>query len=78
MKQKPQKPIKIKSKVENIFPYGDCLVPIIPKNKKLSEETNLKFIRRVENMLYNICGCDKKIAEIILKECLKRNKERKY
>lgn len=77
MKQE-QKPIKIKSKVKNIFPYGNCLVPIIPKNKKLYKETNLKFVQRVEGILYDVCGCDKKRAEIILKECLKRNKERKY
>lgn len=26
--------ITLKYKVMNIFPYGDCLVPIIPKKKK--------------------------------------------
>jgi hypothetical protein len=48
-----------------------------PSSKKLYKETNEKFVGRVENMLYNICGCDKKRGEIILKECLKRNKEKK-
>lgn len=34
-----------------------------------------KFVGRVENMLFEICGCDALQAEIILKECLKRLKE---
>ena len=40
----------------------------------LYEETNRKFIERVENMLYSICGCDLKRGKIILEECLRRNK----
>lgn len=36
----------------------------------------LTNIQRVENMIYSICGCSKKDAEIVLKECLKRNKKR--
>jgi hypothetical protein len=45
--------------------------------KKLYDETNEKFIQRVQNVLYSICGLDKERAEIILKECLKRNKNDK-
>jgi len=36
-----------------------------------------KVIERVENMIYYISGCDKNEAEVVLKECLKRNKKRK-
>ena len=36
-----------------------------------------KFIQRVENMIYSICGCNFDEAEIILKECLIRNEKRK-
>jgi len=32
-------------------------------------------IQRVEHMLYNICGCNNEEAKIVLKECLKKNKE---
>ena len=46
--------------------------------EKLYKETNDKFIDRIENMLYYICGCDKERGKIILKECLERNKKRKY
>ena len=46
--------------------------------EKLYKETNEKFVQRVENMLYYICGCDKKRGREILKDCLKRNKLRKY
>ena len=44
--------------------------------KKLHRETNEKFVQRVEHMLYYICGCDYKRGEEVLKECLKRNKEK--
>ena len=44
---------------------------------KLYAETNEKFIGRVQNMLYNICGLDKKRAKEILEECLKRNEKKK-
>lgn len=44
---------------------------------KLYKETNDKFVSRVEGMLYDICGCDLERGRIILKECLKRNKNRK-
>jgi len=42
----------------------------------LYEETNEKFIGRMENMLYFICGCDYKRGRKILLACLKRNKEK--
>ena len=38
----------------------------------------IKFIERVENMIYYICGCSKEQGKIVLEECLKRNKERKH
>jgi hypothetical protein len=37
-------------------------------------QTNIK---RVENMIYYICGCNKEEGRIVLEECLKRNKEKK-
>lgn len=43
--------------------------------EKLYKETNEKFVGRVENMIYNICGCDIKRAKEVLEECLKRNKK---
>lgn len=46
--------------------------------KELYKETNEKFIGRVQNMLYEICGVDKKRAREVLEECLKRNEKRKY
>jgi len=46
--------------------------------KKLHKETNEKFITRVENMIYYICGCDKVRGKEILEECLKRNSKRKH
>ena len=45
--------------------------------EKLYAETNTKFVQRVENMIYYVCGCDTKRAKEILEECLKRNKQRK-
>jgi len=45
------------------------------KNSELYKETNEKFIGRMENMLYFICGCDFVRGNEILLECLKRNKE---
>ena len=44
--------------------------------EKLYKETNKKFIGRIENMLYSVCGCDIERGKIILEECLKRNKRR--
>jgi N-acetylmuramic acid 6-phosphate (MurNAc-6-P) etherase len=44
---------------------------------KLYKDTNQKFIERVENMLYYVCGCNKKRGREVLEECLKRNKEKK-
>ena len=44
---------------------------------KLYKETNDKFIGRIENMLYFVCGCDFDRGKIILEECLKRNKIKK-
>jgi len=44
--------------------------------KKLYKETNEKFAQRVEHMLYYICGCNAKRGREVLKECLKRNKEK--
>lgn len=44
--------------------------------EKLYKETNEKFVGRIENMLYYICGCDTKRGKEVLEECLKRNKER--
>jgi len=41
--------------------------------EKLYKETNEKFVQRVENMIYNTCGCDVKRAREVLEECLKRN-----
>ena len=43
--------------------------------EKLRKETNDKFVARVEKMLYEICGCDRKRGIEILKECLKRAEE---
>lgn len=43
---------------------------------ELYNETNEKFIGRIENMLYYTCGCDKERGRRILEECLKRNKKR--
>jgi len=40
-------------------------------------ETNEKFIGRVQNMLYYICGLNKNRAKEVLEECLKRNEKRK-
>ena len=34
-----------------------------------------KFTQRVENMLFETCGCNSIEAEIVLKECLKRIKQ---
>jgi len=48
------------------------------KQKIIIKETNEKFIARVEAMLYQICGCDKKRGRKILEECLKRNSKRKH
>ena len=45
---------------------------------QLYKETNEKFINRIEIMLYNTCGCNKKRAREILIECLKSNKEKKW
>ena len=44
--------------------------------EKLHKETNEKFVQRVENMLYYICGCDLKRGKIVLEECLKRTKKK--
>jgi len=44
--------------------------------KELHKETNLKFISRVQNMIYYTCGCDPFRAEEVLKECLKRNEDK--
>ena len=50
-------------------------------NKKeineLYKETNKKFVGRIENMIYYICGCDQKRAREVLKECLKRDRIKK-
>jgi len=46
--------------------------------EKLYLETNEKFIGRVQNMLYRICGLDKKRAKEVLEECLKRNENKKF
>lgn len=35
-----------------------------------------KFVRRVENMIYYICGCDYNEAKEVLEECLRRNKQK--
>lgn len=56
--------------------YCDKCVNTIIEIKELSRETNEKFIERVENMLYSLCGCDLKRGKIILEECLKRNEKR--
>lgn len=46
------------------------------KKSKLYKETNEKFIGRIENMLYYICGCDFARGHEILLECLKRNEKK--
>ena len=46
------------------------------KLKELYDETNEKFISRIQNMIYYICGCGPKRAKEILEECLRRNKEK--
>ncbi|MDP3026673.1 MAG: hypothetical protein Q8N63_03120 [Nanoarchaeota archaeon] len=43
------------------------------KQKKIHEETIEKFVGRVENMIYSVCGCGYDYAEEVLKECLDRN-----
>ena len=35
-----------------------------------------KFVDRVEGMIYSICGCSYREAREVLKECLRRNKEK--
>ena len=45
--------------------------------EKLYNETNEKFVERMEQLLYYTNGCDTKRAKEILEECLKRNKQRK-
>ena len=35
-------------------------------------ETDEKFIERVTNMVFNICGCDKERGIKVLKESLRR------
>ena len=42
----------------------------------LYKETNEKFIERIENMLYCICGCNFERGKEILLECLKRNEDK--
>ena len=36
-----------------------------------------KFIERIQNMLYNICGCNKEEAKEVLEECIKLNTQYK-
>lgn len=48
------------------------------KQKEIIKETNEKFLLRIETMLYQTCGCDKKRGKKILEECLKRNAKRKH
>ena len=51
---------------------GNLPIFIINKMKnteKLYKETNEKFVQRVENMIYNTCGCDIKRAREVLEEC---------
>jgi len=38
------------------------------------QETNEKFVQRVGHLLYDVCGCDTERAQLILEECLARNK----
>ena len=38
------------------------------------QETNEKFVQRMQHMLYEICGCDAERGKLILDECLERNK----
>jgi hypothetical protein len=33
---------KLKYEVKNIFPYGDCLIPIIPKKVSKKKKENSK------------------------------------
>lgn len=35
-----------------------------------------KFVQRIEGMVYNTCGCSYREAQEVLKECLRRNKEK--
>ena len=37
-----------------------------------------KFVQRVENMLFNICGCSKEDALEVIKEVNKNIKEEKW
>jgi len=42
--EKPELPVQqVKSKVENVFPFGDCLVPDIPKPEAKFETSELVF-----------------------------------
>ena len=35
-----------------------------------------KFVQRIENMLYVVCGCNKKEAKEVLNECLRLKYEK--
>jgi hypothetical protein len=43
----------------------------------LSSDTNQKFVGRIENMLYYVCGCDLERGKLILELCLESNLERR-
>jgi len=44
--------------------------------KKLYDETNEKFVERMENLLYFVNGCDIERGRIVLEMCIERNKKK--
>ncbi len=44
----------------------------------MNKEDKEKFVERIQNMIYYICGCNKEETEELLLECLKLNKTRKW
>ena len=72
------KTIKLKNKVVNIFPYGDCLCPIIPKVKSNAWKKKQKTIHK--RIFLNISHCGRMIrwkeysifwSKVTCKNCLR-------
>lgn len=61
-----QKTIKLKHKVANIFPWGDVLIPIIPKKMKKNKLTNdeLTFLSESNKI-------EREFSEIALEDAIK-------
>jgi N-acetylmuramic acid 6-phosphate (MurNAc-6-P) etherase len=43
---------------------------------ELKKQTDEKIADRVDNILYNVSGCDYERARFILNKCLDRNKDK--